>query len=108
MPCTGATLAQICRFPATRALAAQMMAEAGEVADKLGLRLRISIEQRIDGAEKVGEHKTSMLQDVEAGRPLEIEPLVGSFVELGRADRDVDAGDRDVLRAGVVANARMS
>jgi 2-dehydropantoate 2-reductase len=81
---TGATLAQICRWPSTRALAAQMMAEAGEVADKLGLRLRISIEQRIQGAEEVGEHKTSMLQDVEAGRALEIDPLVGAFVELGR------------------------
>jgi 2-dehydropantoate 2-reductase len=81
---TGATLVQICRWPATRALAAQMMAEAGEVAEKLGLRLRISIEQRIQGAEDVGEHKTSMLQDVEAGRALEIDPLIGAFVELGR------------------------
>ena len=80
---TGATLAGICRFPATRSLAAQMMQEAGEVADKLGLHLRLSVEQRIEGAEKVGEHKTSMLQDVEAGRPLEIDPLIGSFVELG-------------------------
>jgi 2-dehydropantoate 2-reductase len=81
---TGATLGQICRWPSSRALAAQMMAEAGEVADKLGLRLRVSIEQRIQGAEAVGEHKTSMLQDVEAGRALEIDPLVGAFVELGR------------------------
>ncbi|MBI5088012.1 MAG: 2-dehydropantoate 2-reductase [Actinobacteria bacterium] len=81
---TGATLVQICRWPATRSLAAQMMAEAGEVADKLGLRLRISIDQRIQGAEEVGEHKTSMLQDVEAGRALEIDPLIGAFVELGR------------------------
>ena len=48
------------------------------------MRLRISIEQRIEGGREVGEHKTSMLQDVEAGRALEIEPLVGSFVELGR------------------------
>jgi 2-dehydropantoate 2-reductase len=80
---TGATLAGICRFPATRALAAQMMREAGEVADKLGLQLRLSVEQRIEGAEKVGEHKTSMLQDVEAGRALEIDPLIGSFLELG-------------------------
>jgi 2-dehydropantoate 2-reductase len=81
---TRATLAEICRFPPTRALAAEMMAEASEVAEKLGLHLRLSIEQRIEGAEKVGEHKTSMLQDVEAGRPLEIDPLIGSFVELGR------------------------
>jgi 2-dehydropantoate 2-reductase len=81
---TGATLAEICGFPPTRGLAAEMMAEASVVAEKLGLHLRLSIEQRIDGAEKVGDHKTSMLQDLEAGRPLEIDPLVGSFVELGR------------------------
>jgi 2-dehydropantoate 2-reductase len=81
---TGATLVEICRWPATRELAAQMMREAGDVAEKLGLRLRISIEQRLEGAEKVGAHKTSMLQDVEAGRTLEIAPLVGAFVELGQ------------------------
>ena len=60
-----------------------MMTEAAEIAARLDVRLRISVEQRIAGAEKVGEHKTSMLQDVEAGRPLEVEPLVGVFVELG-------------------------
>ena len=81
---TGATLVEICRYPPSRALAAQMMYEAAEVAERLGLHLRLSVEQRIDGAEKVGAHKTSMLQDVEAGRALEIDPLVGSFVELGR------------------------
>jgi len=81
---TGATLAEICRFPATRALAAQMMLESSEVAAKLGLHLRLSVEQRIEGAEKVGDHKTSMLQDVEAGRELEVDPLIGSFVELGQ------------------------
>jgi 2-dehydropantoate 2-reductase len=81
---TGATLVEICRYPPSRALAALMMHEAAEVAERLGLHLRLSVEQRIDGAEKVGAHKTSMLQDVEAGRPLEIDPLVGSFVELGQ------------------------
>jgi 2-dehydropantoate 2-reductase len=81
---TGATLADICGWPPTRALAATMMREAGAVAEALGLRLRISVEQRIEGAEKVGAHKTSMLQDVEAGRALEIAPLVGAFVELGQ------------------------
>ena len=81
---TGATLAEICQFPPTRSLAAQMMRESSEVAEKLGLRLRLSVEQRIEGAEKVGDHKTSMLQDVEAGRVLEIEPLIGSFIELGQ------------------------
>jgi 2-dehydropantoate 2-reductase len=81
---TGATLVEICQWPATRELAAQMMREAVEIAEKLALRIRISIEQRIEGAEKVGAHKTSMLQDAEAGRPLEIAPLIGAFVELGR------------------------
>jgi 2-dehydropantoate 2-reductase len=81
---TGATLVEICQWPDTRRLAAAMMGEAVQIAEKLGLRIRISIEQRIDGAEKVGAHKTSMLQDAEAGRPLEIGPLIGAFVELGR------------------------
>jgi 2-dehydropantoate 2-reductase len=81
---TRATLAEICGDPPTRAVAAQMMQEAADIAAKIGVRLRISIEQRIDGAASVGAHKTSMLQDVEAGRELEIEPLVGAFIELGR------------------------
>jgi 2-dehydropantoate 2-reductase len=81
---TGGTLGEICRFPPTRALATQMMVEASRVAEKLGLRLRLSVEQRIEGAQKVGDHKTSMLQDVEAGRELEVQPLIGSFIELGR------------------------
>ena len=81
---TRATLAEICADAATRALAAQVMQEAADIASKIGLRLRISIEQRIEGAAGVGEHKTSMLQDVEAGRELEVGPLIGSFVELGR------------------------
>ena len=80
---TGATLGEICRTPATRELAARMMTEAGRIAEALGVRIRISVEQRIAGAEAVGEHKTSMLQDAEAGRPLELDPLVGVFVELG-------------------------
>ena len=80
---TGATLAEICRTPATRDLAARMMTEAAGIAEALGVRIRISVEQRIAGAEAVGEHKTSMLQDAEAGRPLELDPLVGVFVELG-------------------------
>ncbi|MBC7726243.1 MAG: 2-dehydropantoate 2-reductase, partial [Microbacteriaceae bacterium] len=79
-----ATLQDICRFPPSRALAAAMMAEAQAVAEKLGVRFKISLDQRIAGAEAVGAHKTSMLQDVEAGRALEIEALVGAVVELGR------------------------
>jgi 2-dehydropantoate 2-reductase len=80
---THATLVDICQFPLTRELATRMMTEAEAVANKLGVTFRVSIERRIAGAEKVGAHKTSMLQDVEQGRPIEIEALVGSVVELG-------------------------
>ena len=71
-------------FPLTRQLSIDMMREAEAVANKLGITFRVGIDKRIAGAEKVGEHKTSMLQDVEAGRAMEIEALVGAVVELGR------------------------
>ena len=80
---TGATMGQILRQPASRDLVATMMEEAAAIAEALGIRLRMTIDQRIEGAESVGEHKTSMLQDVELGRELELEALVGAFVELG-------------------------
>ena len=79
-----ATLVDICQYPLTRELAAAMMTEAQTVANKLGVTFRVSIDKRIAGAEKVGKHKTSMLQDIEAGRAPEIDALVGSVVELGR------------------------
>ena len=78
------TLVDICQFPLTRELAAAMMREAQAVAHKLGIEFRVSLEKRIAGAEKVGKHKTSMLQDIEAGRAPEIDALVGTVVELGR------------------------
>jgi 2-dehydropantoate 2-reductase len=81
---TRAMLVDICQFAPTRALAVAMMTEAQAVAGKLGISFRVPLEKRIAGAEKVGKHKTSMLQDVEAGRAPEIEALVGSVVELGR------------------------
>ena len=81
---TRATLVDICQFAPTRALAEAMMTEAQAVAGKLGISFRVPLEKRIAGAEKVGKHKTSMLQDIEAERPPEIEALVGSVVELGR------------------------
>lgn len=81
---THATLAGLLRFPLTRALSIEMMREAESVAKKLGVTFRVGIDKRIAGAEKVGEHKTSMLQDVEAGHPLEIDAIVGAVVELGR------------------------
>jgi len=79
-----ATLVDICQFGPTRELAANMMIEAQTIAEKLGITFRVPLEKRIDGAEKVGAHKTSMLQDVEAGRPTEVEATVGAVVELGR------------------------
>ncbi len=79
-----ATLVDICQFPETRELAANMMAEAQAIAEKLGIKFRHTIERRIAGAEGVGKHKTSMLQDVEAGNALEVEALVGAVVEIGR------------------------
>lgn len=78
------TLVDICQYPLVRELAADMMREAQQVAARLGIEFRVSLEQRIAGAEKVGKHKTSMLQDVEAGRATEIDALVGSVIELGR------------------------
>ena len=80
---TRATLVQMVRDPGTAELIRNIMLEVESVSRKLGLELPVSIEQRMAGAEKVGEHKTSMLQDVEAGRPMELEALVGSVVELG-------------------------
>ncbi len=79
-----ATLAAICQYQPSRAVAAAMMIEAQTVANKLGVTFRVSIEKRITGAERVGHHKTSMLQDVEAARTLEIDALLGSVVELAR------------------------
>jgi len=80
---THATLIEIVQCPETRELAAAIMREAESVAQKLGIELGVSIEQRLAGAEKVGHHKTSMLQDIEAGKPTELEAIVGAVVELG-------------------------
>ncbi|MGH2353388.1 MAG: 2-dehydropantoate 2-reductase, partial [Chloroflexota bacterium] len=80
---TRATLAAIAALPETRAVTRAVMEEADGVARALGVDLTFTVDQRLAGAEKVGEHKTSMLQDVETGRPLEVEALVGAVVELG-------------------------
>lgn len=81
---THSTLVDICQYPPSRAVAVDMMREAQEVAQKLGIEFRVSLDKRIAGAEKVGKHKTSMLQDIESGRAPEIDALVGSVAELGR------------------------
>jgi len=79
---THATLEEICQFKETRNLAASMMQESQDAAEKLGVTFRHTIEKRIAGAESVGAHKTSMLQDVEVGRSLEIEALIGAVLEM--------------------------
>jgi len=81
---TRATLVDICQYPPTRKLAAAMMSEAQAVANKLGITFRLPIERRIAGAERVGAHKTSMLLDLEGGRALETDALLGSVLELAR------------------------
>jgi len=80
---TRATLAQMARDPGVSAVIRSIMQEVEAVSHKLGMELPITIDQRIAGAEKVGEHKTSMLQDLEAGRPMELEAVVGAVVEVG-------------------------
>ena len=81
---THSTLVDICQFAPSRELIDKMMTECREVALRLGVGIRLSNERRIDGAEKVGKHKTSMLQDVEAGKALELEGLIGAVIEIAR------------------------
>ena len=80
---TGGTLEELTRHADASKVVREIMTETEAVAGKLGIDMPISIDQRMAGAEKVGAHKTSMLQDLEAGRPLEIEAVVGAVVELG-------------------------
>ncbi|HET8976636.1 MAG TPA: 2-dehydropantoate 2-reductase [Solirubrobacteraceae bacterium] len=79
---TRATMAEIATHPATRALVTRVMQETTDVAERLGRRPEVSIERRLAGAERVGAHRTSMLQDLEAGKPLELAPVIGAVVEL--------------------------
>jgi 2-dehydropantoate 2-reductase len=81
---THATLDVICSDPGTRATAKAMMIEAQTIAETFGVKFRVDVERRIEGARKVGAHKTSMLQDLERGRPMEIDPLVTVVQEMGR------------------------
>lgn len=99
---TGATMAGICRHPQARALILDMMQEAWAVAEALGVRMRVSIEKRMAGAEAVGEHRTSMLQDVLAGSRTEVDALLGAVVELGRL-----AGVATPAMSAVYACARL-
>ena len=81
---TLATLDKVATEPGTRAVARAMMIEARQIAEALGIRFRLGLERRMDGAAAVGTHRTSMLQDLEKGRAMEIDALVTSVQELGR------------------------
>ncbi len=81
---THATLDVIGSDTGTRAVAKAMMTEAQDIAEEFGIKFRVDVERRIEGARKVGAHKTSMLQDLERGRPMEIDPLVTAVQEMGR------------------------
>ena len=81
---TRATLAQIGAQPATRAFARSVMLEVEAVANALGEKMAVDVEARLNGAAEVGEHKTSMLQDLELGRPMEVDAIVTAVVELAR------------------------
>jgi len=81
---THATLDVICSDPTTRALSKAIMLETQAIAESFGIKFRVDVERRIEGARKVGAHKTSMLQDLERGRPMEIDPLVTVVQEMGR------------------------
>lgn len=104
---TGATLAQMASEPESRALIAALMREVEAVAAALGIELALSIEKRLDGAREVGEHRTSMLQDVLAGRPIEIDALVGSVVEIGRLAAVPTPELEVIYRLGRLLNARL-
>ena len=81
---TGSTIVEMVRDPDVSALVRNIMREVEAVATRLGMELPVSMEQRMAGAEKVGEHKTSMLQDLEAGRTLELDALAGAVLEIGQ------------------------
>jgi 2-dehydropantoate 2-reductase len=104
---THATLDLICTDPGTRALSKAIMLEAQTIAESLGVRFRVDVERRIEGARKVGAHKTSMLQDLERGRPVEIDPLVTVVQEMGRIT-GIATPALDAVLALVAQRARLA
>ncbi len=104
---THATLDVICSDPGTRSVAKAMMLEAKEIADRLGISFRVDVERRIEGARKVGAHKTSMLQDLERGRAMEIDPLATVVQEMGRLT-GVPTPTIDVVLALVQQRAKIA
>jgi 2-dehydropantoate 2-reductase len=104
---TLATLDVVCTDPGTRAVARAMMLEAQEIAQRLGVKFPIDVDRRIDGGASVGAHRTSMLQDLEKGRPMEIDALVGAVQELGRIV-DVPTPTIDTVLGLVTLRARVA
>ncbi|HEV2219993.1 MAG TPA: 2-dehydropantoate 2-reductase [Casimicrobiaceae bacterium] len=102
---TCATIDVVATDAGTRAVLLSMMREAEAIGGRLGLRLRVDAERRMAGAAALGPHKMSMLQDLERGRPLEIEALVGVILELGRAT-GVPTPTVDVVHALIELRAR--
>jgi 2-dehydropantoate 2-reductase len=105
---TGATLVEMAQHAEVKRLVRDMMTECEAVAGRLGFELPVTIDQRIAGAAKVGAHKTSMLQDVEAHRPMELEAVVGAVIELGeRLDIQMPS-TRAVYACAALLNERIS
>jgi 2-dehydropantoate 2-reductase len=104
---THATLDVICSDPATRALSKAIMLEAQAIAESFGVKFRVDVERRIEGARKVGAHKTSMLQDLERGRPMEIDPLVTVVQEMGRLT-EIPTPALDAVLALVAQRAKIA
>ncbi len=104
---THGTLDVIGSDPGTRTLAKAMMLEAQTIAETFGVKFRVDVERRIEGARKVGAHKTSMLQDLERNRPMEIDPLVTVVQEMGRI-AEIPTPAIDMVLALVMQRARMA
>ena len=104
---TGGTLEQICREPGTRAIIRAMMVEAQAIGEKLGASFGVDVDRRIAGAEAVGAHKTSMLQDLELGRPMEVDALVTAVQELGRFTQQATP-TIDIIEALVRQRAKLA
>ncbi|MDA0262318.1 MAG: 2-dehydropantoate 2-reductase, partial [Proteobacteria bacterium] len=102
---THATLETMATDPGTRAVARAMMIEAQAIAEQLGIEFPIDVDKRMQGAADVGAHKTSMMQDLELGRPMEIDALVTAVQELGRL-LGVAIPTIDLIHALVVRRAR--
>src|SRR5437667_331150 len=104
---THATLDVICSDPPTRALSKAIMLETQAIAETFGVNFRVDVERRIEGARKVGAHKTSMLQDLERARPMEIDPLVTVVQEMGRLT-NIPTPSLDAVLALVAQRAKIA